>query len=423
MPDKKKRVRTEYPGIYLTPAGTYEYCYRENGKQRSKTFELLEGPGGAVEFKIKAERRQAEGQPVRRRKDAPTLEKFALDQLAAMAHLEDSTEEKYVGWLVTHVFPFLGDLRVHHSDLRPRRFAEWQQQRLDDGAGPAVLAKAQALVGRILKRAVLPHELLDQNPIIALPPPTWERREHRWLTAIEVESIREWYFAYNDIRSATLISCLGYVGLRPQAFLAREWTDLRDEPPKWVRNPQAGDGSLIVKTKNSGGKIKPGSKTSRTQKSVIYVPAAVMHDFGELRAATGGEGFIWARAKDGCPWTSTDYNNWRSRQPRKTKKGTWRQKCFQLAAEEVGLGPNLNPYALRHTAATLLASIGWDHHDVGRQLQHSSKVSLETYQHLFDEPPEPGIGTISDLILDARGKAPRRRRVDRRSGKLVVVGE
>ncbi|MGH2976694.1 MAG: hypothetical protein ACRDLL_17795, partial [Solirubrobacterales bacterium] len=81
-----------------------------------------------------------------------------------MAHLEESTEEKYVDWLVTHVFPFLGHLRVHESELRPRRLGEWQQQRLDEGAGPAVLAKAQSLLKRILDRAVLPHELIEQNP-------------------------------------------------------------------------------------------------------------------------------------------------------------------------------------------------------------------------------------------------------------------
>lgn len=374
--------------VHPTKFGTWEVKYRVNGKQRSKSFksETL-----ARRFDDEVAQAKDEGRPAPEpRRKVPTLATFAEDWLTGRVRLEDSTLQKYGELLERHVLPELGALTL--SELRPRRLYEWQQRRLDAGAGPAVIGKAQGLLRQILDAAVLPHEYLEVNPVLALKRPEYKRREHRWLAAVDVERLRGWYLERDDLRSATLISVLGFVGIRPQDALALEWKHL--------------DGDrLTVIQKVSDGVIVPGSKTGEHWRRRVYVPAPVLDDLADWRAAGSGRGLIFARA-DGQPWRKHDWDNWRSKY---TRPGGKRHstgprplaKCFKLAAEDVGLGATLKPYDLRHTAATLYAAAGWTAVEIGNQLGHSVEVSQRTYQHLLDAKPGER-RSIEEYIAEAR---------------------
>jgi integrase len=387
--------------IRETRFGTWEVRWRENGRPKASNRKTK---ADAVDFQREVDRRLEGRKAVMRSKDVPTLEGFAAEWMASRQDLERSTRKKYLEFLEVHILPTLGHLSL--VDLRPRRLAEWQKERLDDGAGPAVLGKAQALLGQILKRAVLPYEYLDTNPILALEKPAYEKREQRWLSAADVELMRMWYLEREDVASATLISALAYIGLRPQNVLARLWGDLQQSPPRWVRTGTEGGGALQVTTRVSDGVIRGGTKTDPDQKNLVYVPKIVLADFAELRlSATGASGdLIWSRAKDGRPWTKSDWDNWRWRKIKKGKRGgLWDVKSFKTAASKVGLGSSLTPYALRHTAASLYASVGWTHVEIAHQLQHSPETSLREYQHLIHEAPTGR--SIEDYIREARGLA------------------
>ncbi len=141
------------------------------------------------------------------------------------------------------------------------------------------------------------------------------------------------------------------------------------------------------------------------------MPRLVLAGLEDWRAVSpnGGTGLIFPRAKDGKPWTKNDYDNWRSRQPKKSKDGkVWHLKCFKTAAHETGLGAGLTPYALRHTAGSLYAAAGWTYVEIAYQLRHQPVTSLRYYQHLIhDASPENG-DSIDDYIREARGLAPER---------------
>lgn len=374
--------------VHETQFGTWEVKYRDAGRLRSKSFKTK---GKAQSWDRDTRRRQETGQAVVRRQDVPTLREFGNRWLAARK-LEDSTRAKYAEWLQVHVYPELGDRPL--VDLRPRLLAEWQERRLAEGAGPAVLGKAQGLLGRILKKAVLPHEYLEVNPVDALDPPAYDKREHRWITAAEVEALRGWYLERDDIRSATLVSILAYVGIRPQDALALEWTHVGKK--------------LTVIQKNSDGVILQGSKTGEGYKRKVHLPQAVAADLKEWRAAGSGSGLVFPRFTDGAPWTKNDYDNWRSKYKRKSKSQPATRPlaaCFKLAADDVGLGQSLKPYDLRHTAASLCAAAGWTHVEVAHQLGHSPEVSMRTYQHLIDAKPGER-RSVEDYIREAREIAP-----------------
>lgn len=380
--------------IHPTPYGTFEVKWRENGVPKSKTRKTK---GQAEELKGKVERRVAGGRQVFRSQDVPILEEFAASWLAKKKKkLEASTYGVYKEWLEVHILPELGHLPL--TALTARRLAEWQEMRLEDGAGPAVLGKAQAVLGQILKKAVLPWEYLDSNPVDALDRPEYRKRDHKWLTAFEVEAIRMWFIEREDLGSATFISGLAYIGPRPGNQLARLWTDLLPKPPKWFRNPAPHSGALRVTTRNSQGVIKGGTKTNPEQKDLVYIPAPVVQDFEEWRIASNGTGLIYPRRKDGLPWTKSDFDNWRSRMKPDGSVGY----SFKQAAKETGVG-DVTPYALRHTAATLYAAAGGTLVEIGQQIQHSPQTSARLYQHLTHEALTGE--SIDDYIWEARGVA------------------
>lgn len=368
--------------VQPTKHGTFEVKWRENGRQKSESRKTK---GEAERLKVEVENRVAGGRHVVRSKDAPTLETFAASWLAGRNDLEDSTKRKYTEWLEVHILPSLGHISV--ADLRPRRLQEWQDTRLAEGAGPAVLGKAQSLLSQILKKAVLPYEYLDVNPVSALDRPSYKKREHRWLTANQVESLRSWFIAEEDIGSAALISVLAYVGIRPQDALALGWSDVGER--------------LSVLRKNSNGVIKPGSKTGEGYKRTVYLPAPVAADLAEWRATHEGS-LIFGRNSDGRPWTKIDWDNWRSRYRKDKSRGY----CFKKAAIEVGLGETLKPYDLRHTGASLYAATGWGAPEIAHQLGHSPTESQRTYQHVLLADGAAPRKSIEDYINEARGIAP-----------------
>lgn len=368
--------------IHKNRYGTWEARWRENGRQKSASRKTKKE---AQQAELEATRRTAQFKPTVRPKDAPTLEEFAAEWMATRADLEESTQRKYMEFLRVHILPELGHLSL--VELRPRRLAEWQVKRLAEGAGPAVLGKAQTLLGGILQKAVLPYEYLDTNPILALDRPAYKKREHRWLTAVEVETLRSWFIAEEDLGSATLISVLGYIGIRPQDALGLEWADVGER--------------LRIVRKNSEGTILPGSKTGQHHKRRVYLPAPVAADLAEWQEVSKGTGLIFPRAKDGEPWNRQDYANWRSRIRADGSRG----RSFKAAAEAVGLGSSLKPYDLRHTAASLYAATGWGAVEIAEQLGHSPTESQRTYQHILLPDGAAPRKSIEDYIREARGLA------------------
>lgn len=361
--------------IHQTPAGTWRVRYRDNGKLKSATVRTKKD---AERLDAEFKERRTEGKPIHLRQSAPTLEEFAAKWVASRTDLSARTLAGYVGALKKHVIPHIGSLRVHGSDLRPRTLAEWQQDRLDAGVGAAAVREARKSLTQILDAAVMPYELLEANPLTAVKPPRITRKQPRWLTADEVERLRRHLIDADDIGSAALVSVLAYVGVRPQDALALEWEHVGKE--------------LTVIQKNVDGRIVPGSKTGQAHRRRVNLPDPVRADLESWRVEQGSPttGLLFPRAKDGKPWKQHDYQNWRNR-------------TVRTAAEATGLGA-LNPYDLRHTAASLLAAAGWNHLEVAAQLGHSPETSVRVYQHLI----QVGHGErrpIDEWITEARLKA------------------
>lgn len=366
--------------IHETKTGKYELRWREGSKNRSRTFLTRLA---AEEERVRVEH-QGYG-PVSHA-DSPTLAEF-VEVWDQSKELSDATKRGYAELLRYHILPSLGHHKV--SRLNRRLIREWQRERQEAGAGANALNKALALLKQILDYAVEPEELLNENPAAPLRKVKAEKKKQSWLTAEQVEMIRGWYLDHHDYGSATLVSVLAYVGIRPQDALALEWGDLGEK--------------LAVTKKVVDGEVVPGSKTGEGYERSVIVPELVQADLAEWREFTTSGSTLIFPNPDGEPWTGNQFRAWRERR-QTSKDGSRKAKCFKLAAQEVGLGWGLTPYALRHTAATLFVAAGWSHTRVAEQLGHSPAVSLRTYQHLYAGEYDAG-KTVDDFIKEARGYA------------------
>jgi integrase len=106
--------------------------------------------------------------------------------------------------------------------------------------------------------------------------------------------------------------------------------------------------------------------------------------------------------EDGGEWTKDGYSQWRS-------------KRFGPALTAAKLEPT-NPYALRHSFASLLAHEGRSAVYIARQLGHGAALSLRTYQHVIDELEDAPRVPAEDAIREARAERNVPSRFPRASG-------
>lgn len=348
---------------------SWQVRWREGKRQRWRTFEE-EADAFAWKFRV-----EQDSAPVEAPAKGVRLKEYAEAWLERKKRLADSTRTQYEGWLGHHVYPHIGRERVR--DLEPADIQAWKNKRLDQGAGPAVLGKTLTLLNQIMDEAVV-DGYLPHNPVTSVKRPEYNKREHRWLTAGEVEQLRLYFLDDGDQGSATLISVLAYIGVRPQDALALEWSDLGER--------------LAVTKKNTGGKIEEGSKSGTAYRRTVFVPPIIHAELQAWREALGSSGLMFPN-RAGGPWRKHDYNN-------------WRRRSYAPAAKRVRPDQSLRPYDLRHTAATLYVAAGYDHLEVAQQLGHTPEVSIRTYQHLYDVGRQGQARSVEDYIREARGIAP-----------------
>jgi integrase len=94
--------------------------------------------------------------------------------------------------------------------------------------------------------------------------------------------------------------------------------------------------------------------------------------------------------RDGRLWTDTAYRN-------------WRRRVFAPAAHAAGM-PNVRPYDLRHSFASLLFAEGVNPAEIAEQLGHSLQTLLGTYTHVIEELRGRDRESAETLIREARAQ-------------------
>jgi len=352
--------------------GKWEVRWRENGRNRSKSFTRK---GDAEKFELRVRRARESGRPLDVDRGSEVLAEFVETywRQHVMPELSANTRDAYARIWANHLWPALGGYRLR--DVTPVVVDELKASLIAAGAGLPTVRKALALVSGMFTCAVR-WGYVDRNPVREIRLPMAERtRFVRPLTPARVEALRMRLLSEGNVRDAMLVAVLAYAGLRPQEARALRWGDL-------------GARTLRIERAASRRDLK-ATKTGKLRVVVLLAPLA--EDLRLWRAAQGmqpADGFVFPRA-DGGFWTDTDYRNWRNR-------------VYEPAALAVGeAGP---PYDLRHSFASLLIREGQSSVDVARQLGNSPEVLLRTYTHVFMEVAPQARFSATEAIEVARAE-------------------
>jgi hypothetical protein len=179
--------------------GKWEVRWRENGRNRSKSFTLK---SDARRFQLDVHRARQLGRPLDIDCGAETLAAFVgvYWRRYAVPHLEDKTRVDYRGAWVKHVLPRIGGHRLR--DVTPSVVDEFRAELLADGVGEAMVAMVLRVLSSLFRCAVT-WDRIDRNPLREiLIPQAKRKRLGRPLAPERVEAIRVTLCSEGGLRHA-----------------------------------------------------------------------------------------------------------------------------------------------------------------------------------------------------------------------------
>jgi integrase len=346
------------------------------GVRRQETFDQ---PGDAIDFKAKLR--------LMTRSDAldeldigkETLVEFMPEfwRLYAKRTLAEVTRRKYRGNWNKHILP----RPIAHMPMRkitPLVLTEYIAELEDDGVSIGVIRVVLGMLQSMFRRAV-EWGKASGNVVKEIQKPRVPRKRAVIpITTETVERIRRAMLMADPergLRDATIVSILGYTGMRPEEVLALECDHPKEK-------------TILVEQKVSLGVVyqcqKVAGRPPRSPRLFTHARA----DIAAYRLAFGiGEGLLFSL--DGEPWSQTAYNNWRKRywQPACVAVGIGRIESYRR--KDGGFGKRYTgaiPYDLRHSFASLLIHEGeLSIVEIANQLGHSTETLLRVYAHVIAE--------------------------------------
>jgi integrase len=291
----------------------------------------------------------------------------------AEAELSPKSRRGPAGAWRTHVEPRLGSRKL--NELTPLAIERFAADLRADGVGDAAIAKCWDLLRQLLGRgAAWGH--LPNNPVLLARRPRRRTAPKRVVppSIAQVEAIRSGL----GIGDATLVSVLGYAGLRPGEALALLWGDVGEE-------------RIEVTKAVSLGEVRDRTKTGRDRS--VPLPRHVAQDLREWRLASGVPheyDFVFP-GRDGEPWDENAY--------RRFIRGRLRPAC-----EAAGIVTDRPAYVLRHAFVSHQIAAGRTIIEIARAAGHSPTMTMSTYGHIVDEWEGKGPVSIEDEVAKARGE-------------------
>lgn len=323
----------------------YRVRYLEGGKHRSRTFLTK---ADAQQFELQVKLRKSRGELLSVEGGNKTLAEFGVQWFddVVKPHKAALTARGYADLWDAHILPELGGYKLR--ELTPEHVQAWIA-RLSSRTGRSSLRKSVVVLQGCLKSAV---ELryLASNPVRSVEKPRVPKRKRVIdpLDAETVERIRAALLERGLLRDATLVSVLAYAGLRPAEALGLRWADVAD-------------GCIAVERAVALGELKT-TKTGEGRTVRLLAPLAA--DLAEWRLAQGDPArtALVFPARNGQPWSDSQWRNWRAR-------------VYVPTAEGVGV-ESPRPYDLRHGFASLLLREGVNPVEISEELGHSLATLL-----------------------------------------------
>jgi site-specific recombinase XerD len=352
----------------------YKVRYKDHaGNDHAETYNV-KADAQHRDAAIKQAKQRREPIPKRGRGDAgETFETFAHEswwpEHVVGARLSAKTQERYATFLDKHLIPRIGDEPIAFIDVP--RVLEVKAGLAADDVPDYTSARTLKLLRQVLTFAVISGRL-THNPADVLRsrgmlPPQNRKGDIRPIWPEETEAIRAAMLKRKGsayaLRDATLISVLGYAGLRPhEAIDQLSWEGV------------ASDELRIYSSK---------TKRWRSVPELIRPLVDDLERWREKAKDTSPKALVFPAA-DGKGWSKDTY-------------GSWRSKVFKPCAPE-----GTTPYGLRHGYASSLIREGVDLAEVAERLGNSPMMTAQHYAHVSrqyrNKPSEP----MEAVVLKAR---------------------
>jgi len=319
-------------------------------------------------------------------------------RLYAKRRLAEVTRRKYRGFWNKHVLP-RPIAQMPMRKITPLVLCEYIAELEDDGVSAGVIRSVLGMLQSMFRRAVEWGKASGNVVKEITKPAVVRKRAVVPLTPEAVERIRRAMLQASPtrgVRDATLVSILGYTGMRPEEALALE-----------CRHP--GERTILVEQKISLGVLYAGQKTSRPPRSPRLF-GMVRADIRSYQLAFGvRSGLLFSL--EGEPWTECAYRNWRKRvwQPACVAAGVGRIEAYKRKDGTYGRRySGAVPYDLRHSFASLLIHEGkLSIVEIANQLGHSTETLLRVYAHVIaemaDQPKIPAEAAIAQAREKVHG--------------------
>ena len=304
-----------------------------------------------------------------------SIAQFLNDWLeTAKPTIRPSTHRRYEEYVRLHVLPALGRVRV--SALTPQHLQKLYAQKLKDGLSPTSVAHLHAVLHRALSQGVR-WGVVSRNVAQAVDPPRIQRKEFQ---ALNAEQAKRLLGAARGDRLEALYVLALTTGMRQGELLGLRWQDVDLEM-----------GALQVRVTLQRGGTLGEPKTDKARRQIILVEIA-MDALGRHRNNQWqeriGAGAAWA--DHDLVFTNTlggpvDANNLRKR-------------SFPALLRRAGL-PRIRFHDLRHSAATLLLSLGTNPKVVQEVLGHSQiGVTMDVYAHKLPTMQRDAMADLNRLL-------------------------
>ncbi|HEY3283032.1 MAG TPA: tyrosine-type recombinase/integrase [Armatimonadota bacterium] len=303
----------------------------------------------------------------------------------AKQQVRPKTWDRYSGQLKKHIVPALG--RKQLGKLSAQDLQVFYNRKISEGLAPRSVVHMHRVLHKALGEAVR-LDLISRNPCALVKPPKVSQSPIRFLTAEEAKTLLA--AAQDDPLEALYVLALT-TGMRQGELLGLRWdcVDLDGLAVHVRRTVYWRQGHGFVWS-------EPKSKASQRRVSLTEVAASTLRHHRERQSTSRllagdawcEQGLVFPNSV-GNPINANNLLN----------------RSFKPLLERAGL-PKVRFHDLRHSAASLLLSLGTHPKIVQELLGHSSiSVTLDIYSHAIPTLQDQAVSQLADLLGRGQGSA------------------
>ena len=364
--DGVERKKGRWVATFIDESGVY-----------AKSFDDVDS---ANKWIARAELASEDGRPIDSESARVTFKEFVIDWKKSKLDISGKTLGTYNSQLKLYLIPSFGERKL--TSITTADIKKWVASLVDDGIGPTTIRQCYRLLHQILQSA-LEDELLGRNPAVGVKLPRIASKPKEGLTAKELHALADECGPHRS-----LVIFLGTCGLRVNEALALRVEDF-DLDARIVKVAHSWTTDEFgKKLRDENGELAPGTTKTGEQRDVPLDRNTI-----ELIKPL-------LEGKSSRDWVFTGENG------QALDYGFFRRKYFKPATEKLGM-KNVVIHSLRHTAGSLLASLGAPIPEVSKILGHSSaKMTLDVYGHAYPAQTAAWMDKLGDHISQSRQVEP-----------------